>query len=415
MNLEETKAFADLCLNCKNPMCRKGCPIETRIPEFISKIKNKQLEEAYKILQDNNIMSEICSIICPSENQCMGKCIKGIKGEPIRINDLENFVNKWAEENNIDYKIKTKKTQNIKIAIIGSGPAGLACATELLKEGIDVTIFEKEQALGGLLEYGIPDFRLPKRIVRKAIEKLKHAGLKIKLGKEFGKDFTIEQLKQEGFKKIFLAIGAGKSNVYSLSEEENDKIYKSDNFLKNYSMQKKFPKLDNIIVIGGGNVAIDSARVAKKIGAKKVTILYRRNRELMPARNIEIEDALNDGVEIDYLTRVISADIKDNKIKEVKCIKTKIENEKAIDILNSEFTVKADAIIFAIGLVPDSELLKQNGIILENKLVKVNEKYETNIKDVYAGGDLVETKSTVCRAIATGKKVAKNILENIKD
>lgn len=405
----EINNFANLCLNCKKPMCKTGCPIETNIPEFITKIKEKKIEEAYKILQENNIMSEVCSTICPSENQCMGKCVRGIKSEPIKINKLESFVNEWAIKNNINYEIKTKQARNIKIAIIGAGPAGLACGVELLKEGFEVTIFEKEQALGGLLEYGIPDFRLQREKIIRVIEKLKKAGLNIKLGKELGKDFSINSLKQEGFEKIFLAIGAGKANTYKLSAQSSNKIYNADDFLKKYNTKKEFPKLGQVIVIGGGNVAIDSARVAKRLGAEKVTIAYRRSKELMPARNIEIEDALKDGVEIMYLTKVVSAIILENEIKEVECIKTKIENEKAIDIPNSEFKIKADTIIFAIGLVPDSNLLEKNGIILQNKLVKVDENYETNIKDVYAGGDLVETKSTVCRAIATGKKVAKAI------
>ena len=409
-NLEKIKNSANLCLNCKNPMCKKGCPIETKIPEFISKIKENKFEEAYKILQENNIMSEICSTVCPTENQCMGKCIKGIKTEPIKINELEKFVNDWAKTNNIEYNIEVKNKNGIKVAIVGSGPAGLACANELLKEGFEVTIFEKEEKIGGLLEYGIPDFRLPRTAMKKVTEKLIKMGLKLELGKALGKDFSITDLKEK-FKYIFLAIGAGISNTYKLTDEKCDNIYIADEFLKLYSNHKNIENLGNVIVIGGGNVAIDSARTAVRMGAESVTIAYRRNEELMPARKIEIEDAINDGVNILYLTKVISASVEDEKIKEITCIKTEIKDSKAVDIEGTEFKLKADSIIFAIGLIPDAKILEQNGIIIEDKMVKVDENHMTNIEGVFAGGDLVETKSTVCRAIATGKKVAKAIIE----
>ncbi len=408
-NLEDIKNSANLCLNCKNPMCKKGCPIETQIPEFISKIKENNLKEAYNILQDNNIMSEICSTICPTENQCMGKCIKGIKAEPIKINLLEKFVNNWAEFNNVDYKIETKKKNGIKVAIIGAGPAGLACATELLKEGFEITIFEKEQKIGGLLEYGIPDFRLPRTAMKKVTEKLKYMGIKIELGKAFGKDFSINDLK-EHFKYIFLAVGAGISNIYKLTDEECNNIYKADEFLKNYNNKQTIENLGNVVVIGGGNVAMDSARAAIRMGATSVTIAYRRNEELMPARKIEIEDTIKDGVDILYLTKVTSADVQNGKLKEVTCIKTEIKDNKVVDVEGSEFKIKADSIIFAIGLIPDTKLLEKNGIIVEDKMVKIDENYMTNLEGVFAGGDLVETKSTVCRAISTGKKVAKVII-----
>jgi len=413
-DLEDIKNSANLCLNCKNPMCKKGCPIETNIPEFISKIKENKFEEAYKILQENNIMSEICSTVCPTENQCMGKCIRGIKTEPIKINKLEKFVNNWAEVNGIEHGIEIKEKNDIKVAIVGSGPAGIACATELLKEGFEVTIFEKEEKIGGLLEYGIPDFRLPRKTLKKVIEKLIKMGLKLELGKALGKDFSIKDLKEK-FKYIFLAIGAGISNTYKLTDEASDNIFIADEFLKSFNNHEEIKNLGNVVVIGGGNVAIDSARAAIRMGATSVTIAYRRNEELMPARKIEIEDAINDGVNIIYLTKVISANLENGKIKGITCIKTKIENNKVIDIENSEFVLEADSIIFAIGLIPDTRLLEQNGITIENKMVKVDENYMTNIEDVFAGGDLVETKSTVCRAIATGKKVSKAIIEKTKN
>lgn len=410
-NYEEIQNWASLCLNCKNPMCKKGCPIETNIPEFIEKVKENKLEEAYSILQENNIMSEICSTICPSENQCMGKCVKGIKTEPVNINSLEKFVNEWAEENNIQYTINKKKNNGIKVAIIGAGPAGLACATELLKEGFDVTIYEKENKLGGLLEYGIPNFRLPRTAIKKVEKRLTELGLKVKFNQTLGQNFTIQDLKKQKYEYIFLAIGAGISNTYKLLDEGSNQIYKADEFLKKYNKNQAIENLGDVIVIGGGNVAIDTARVAKRVGAKSVTIVYRRNEQLMPARKIEIEDAIKDGVDILYLTKVVSANVKDGKITEVICTKTEIQNNNVVDIPKSEFKLRANSVIFAIGLIPDKELLEKNGIHLEGKQVKIDENYMSNIDKIYAGGDLVETKSTVCRAIATGKKVARKIIQ----
>jgi len=411
-NFDKIKNIANLCLNCKKPLCKTGCPIQTKIPEFISNIKENNLEEAYNILQENNIMSEICSTICPSEEQCMSKCIKGIKNEPIKINLLEKFVNNWAEINNVSYDIKIQEKNNVKAAIVGGGPAGISCATELLKEGFDVTIFEKEEKLGGLLEYGIPDFRLPRNALKKVIQELKNIGLKVELNKQLGKDFFIDELKKQNYEYIFLAIGAGVSNKYKLTDKNCKSIYESDDFLKRYNTNKEIKELGDVIVIGGGNVALDSARAAMRMGATSVTIVYRRNAELMPARKIELEDAIKDRVNILYLTKVISANVEDEKLKEITCIKTEIKDNKAVDIPNSEFKLKADSIIFAIGLVPDAKLLEQNGIDIEQKLVKIDDNYMTNIDNVFAGGDLVETKSTVCRAIATGKKVAKAIIED---
>lgn len=211
---------ASRCLNCKKPMCRKGCPIATNIPTFISKIKDNNFKEAYTILHENNLMSQICSNICPVENQCMGSCIRGIKGKPVRINYLEKFVNDWANQNNITYEVPINKVSNKKVAIIGSGPAGMACGIELKKSGVDVTIFEKEAKCGGILEYGIPDFRLSKDILTNLIDKLKDMGIKFQTNMELGKDITLESLKKEGYDNIFLAMGAEKQSTYKLTDEK---------------------------------------------------------------------------------------------------------------------------------------------------------------------------------------------------
>ena len=410
-NLDDVLNKASKCLNCKNPMCRKGCPIATNIPEFISKIKENNYLEAYNILQENNLMSEICSTVCPVERQCMGSCVRGINGEPVQINYLERFINDWAKENNIKYDIKCKNISNKKIAIIGAGPAGLACSIELRKAGADVTIFEKEKMCGGILGYGIPDFRLSKNTIENLIDKVQALGVKIKTGVELGKDIDIKTLKEQGYEYIFLGMGAEKQTTYTLTNEQVYGIFKSDEFLKAYNTGKQIKNLGTTVVIGGGNVAFDSARTALRMGAKEVYILYRRNEELMPARKIELQEAIEDGVQMVFQTKVIGAIVANGKLNQIECIKTKIENEKAVDIKGSNYMMKVDTVIFAIGSKANEQLLNKLGIKTENGLVCVNENYMTNIDKVYAGGDLVETKSSVCRAIATGKKAAKAILE----
>ena len=410
-NLDDVLNKASKCLNCKNPMCRKGCPIATNIPEFISKIKENNYLEAYNILQENNLMSEICSTVCPVERQCMGSCVRGINGEPVQINYLERFINDWAKENNIKYDIKCKNISNKKIAIIGAGPAGLACSIELRKAGADVTIFEKEEMCGGILEYGIRDFRLSKNTIENLIDKVQALGVKIKTGVELGKDIDIKTLKEQGYEYIFLGMGAEKQTTYTLTNEQVYGIFKSDEFLKAYNTGKQIKNLGTTVVIGGGNAAFDSARTALRMGAKEVYILYRRNEELMPARKIELQEAIEDGVQMVFQTKVIGATVANGKLNQIECIKTKIENEKAVDIKGSNYMMKVDTVIFAIGSKANEQLLNKLGIKTENGLVCVNENYMTNIDKVYAGGDLVETKSSVCRAIATGKKAAKAILE----
>lgn len=244
-NIDSVLEKAGKCLNCKNPLCRKGCPIATNIPSFISKIKDNKFEEAYYILQENNMMSHICSTICPVENQCKGSCIRGIKGESVEINYLERFINNWAIENNIKYTPKIAPLSNRKAAVIGAGPAGISCAIELRKAGIDVTIFEKEQKCGGILQYGIPDFRLSKDIVENLINRVKSLGINFKNGIEFGKDITIDSLKNEGYEDIFIGIGAQKQSTYKLTDEETPDIFESDDFLKRYNQRRNHKRFRN--------------------------------------------------------------------------------------------------------------------------------------------------------------------------
>ena len=356
--MEDIKSLANACLNCKKPMCKTGCPISTKIPEFIECIKNNKYKKAYEILQANNIMSQICSKICQTENQCMGSCVRALKGNPVKINKLEEFINSWAKENNIQYELEKEEDKKEKIAIIGGGPAGISCAVELKVKGFDVTILEKEGSLGGVLEYEIPDFRLNKTYVRELEEKIKKIGIKIKTNVEFGIDFNLEDLKNKSYKAVFLAIGAYVQNQYKLTEAKCSDIYTADELLRKYHNKEKINNLGKTIVIGGGNVAMDVARTTNKVGNEAVTVVYRRTNELMPAIKTEQEEAKKEGVKFIYNTKVLEAiHNKDNRLEKIKCIKTKIENDKAVDIPGSEFEMEADSIIFAIGYKIDEKML----------------------------------------------------------
>ena len=344
------------------------------------------------------------------KNIACGHCVKGIKGEPVKVSKLEKYVNLWARENNVKYINNIEKTNNIKVAVIGSGPAGIECSTELAKQGFKVTIFEKEEEIGGLLTYGIPGFRLPRNITENLTSRIKSLGIEIKTGIEFGKDLSLIELKQQGYKAVFIGIGADIPSTYNLSNEECNKVYKSNYILKEYNAKRIVKDLGKVIVIGGGNVATDSARAAIRMGAKSSTIVYRRDNSKMPARQIELEEALADGVQIIYNTKVISADIDNGNIKIVKCIKTDSNGDKIVDIENSEFYLEADSIIFAIGLKPDKNLIENEGLELNEKgLIKIDEDCMTNLEGVFAGGDVAQNKATVCMAIKAGKNAAKNI------
>ena len=409
---EEILEKANYCLKCKNKPCSKACPMNTNIPEFIAEVSKKEYQKAYEILRENNIFSHICSIVCPQEEQCEGSCVRGIKGTPTQIGKIEKFVNEWAEKNSIKHNVQVEKTNNKKVAVIGSGPAGMQAAYDLVKEGNEVTILEKEKTLGGILNYGIPDFRLKKEYVNNIIKELKQLGVIFETEKELGKNIYIKDLLKE-YDSIFLGIGAEISSQYSLGEF--DKIYDSDYFLKAYNSNNFIKDLGNVVVIGGGNVAMDSARAAIKMGATTSNILYRRDEEHMPARKIELQEAIEDGVNPEFKTRVIKAEGKERKIEKVKCIKTEVIDGKAIDMPNTEFDFIADSVVFAIGLKPNKEILEKEGLEYNEKgLIAVDENGKTNIENVYAGGDLVESKSTVCRALGSARKAAKAIIENFK-
>lgn len=404
-NITEILNIAKNCLNCKHKPCQNACPMKTRVPEFIAKIKEEKFNEAYDILLENNTFSNICSTICPQEQQCEGSCVRGIKGEPMPIGRLERFINEWAKENNYTYKMnEIKEMSNKKVAIVGSGPASISCAIELAKMGIKSVILEKDEAFGGILRYGIPDFRLNKDTLEHILENAKNMGIEMNSNIEFGKDISLKEL-QDKYDAVFLGIGAETPSTYKLADEEYSSIYKSDYFLKKYNEKDFIQNLGTTVVIGGGNVAMDCARTAVKMGAKKTYVLYRRARENMPARDIEIKEAMEDGVEFNYTTKVIKA-FGDNKLTQIECIKTVVEDGKAVDVENSNFKMDVATVVFAIGLTPNGKLLEAQGIETDRGLIKINEDGETCIKGVFAGGDATESKSSVCRAVAAGKKAA---------
>lgn len=402
---------ANRCLNCKLPKCVEGCPINNRIPEFIEQIKNKNYEEAYKIIRTVSPLGAICGRVCPHENQCQGSCVKSVKGEPILIGELEAAVCDWARENKIKIKYDIKEN-NIKVAIIGSGPSGIACAVELRKLGYDVTIFEKENFLGGILMYGIPDYRLSKKIVAEVIEDLLEFGIKVELNTillsndyekkdvdkfENKKIITLENLLSQDYKAIFLGIGTETSNILSIEGSLIYGVFGANEFLKN----ERDCNGKKIIVIGGGNVAMDSARVAKKEGAE-VTIVYRKQKENMPANKKEIEEAENEGIKFVFGTNVIKINAlnNENKISAIECDTGKI--------------IETDYVIMAIGSTTNTEYIDERIELTEQGLIKINENYETSIENVYAGGDLVQKKATVCMAIKNGKEAANSMDKNVK-
>jgi len=409
----DIEEMANYCLNCKNKPCsNQGCPMHTPIPDFIDCIKNEKIDYAYKILTDNNIFSHICSIVCPQEKQCEGKCVRGIKGNPVSIGKLEKFVNQTAREDHLVILRNKKEKNGKKVAIIGSGPAGLECAYELALAGFEVDVFEKENFAGGILKYGIPDFRLDKGKVDRVIREIKKQGVHFYFKKSLGKNIDIQELKED-YDYIFISIGLSKQQSYQLNAEHLEGIYKSDKFLRAYYNKKYIENLGEVVIIGGGNVAMDCARVAIRMGATKAKILYRRDRNYMPASESELEDAINEGVEFKELVRVDSANGENGRVVTVNCAVTEIVDGKAIDKGDAElYTEKADTVVFAIGSKTDSKVLEACGLKTDEKgYLIVDGNGMTSIENVYAGGDLTENNSTVCYALASGKRVAQKIIE----
>lgn len=410
---EKIKELCDECLNCKNPTCILGCPANNNIPKFIMLCKEKKYNEAYEEINKTSTLSSICSLVCPYEKQCMGHCIKNKINKPVNIPLIEQFISSKVI---LEKKIILKNSQ--KIALIGSGPASLACAEILVLKGYNVDIYDKYFEAGGILTYGIPDFVLKKDIIKNKIDYLKLLGIHFIFNKELAKDIFLNNLRKQ-YDAVFLGFGAGISKKMDIKNHDLKNIVGANEFLQNI-YEKKFnlyKDVKKIIVIGGGNTAIDAARVAKLKLDCPVTILYRRSQKEMPARNDEIIKAQTDNIDFMFLTNPIEY-LGNTKVESVKCIKMKLiesQNQRArpVEIENSEFTIKADLVIEAISSSVDSKLtsdLKCNswgGII-------VDENMQTNIDGVFAGGDCVNGPSLVVIAMNDGIKAAKGIDKYLK-
>lgn len=425
-NDEEAVKEASRCLNCKNPRCVEGCPINIKIPEFISAIKDQDIEKAYKIISESSSLSAICGRVCPQEKQCEGKCIRGIKGDSIAIGALERYVSDKALLDNMQSKF-IKEKNNKKVAIIGSGPAGLACASELIKHGFSVVIYESLHKAGGVLTYGIPEFRLPKEIVNKQIDNLKKLGVKIKLNIPVGNAITINELKEE-YDAIFIGTGAGIPKFMGIDGEDANEVFSANeiltriNLMKSYKNNSKTPikKSGIAYVIGGGNVAMDAARSLKRLGIE-THLMYRRSEEELPARKTEVHHAKEEGIIFDILKNPKKI-IKDenNTVKGIEYVDMELGEpgedgrRKVKEIEGSNKKVKCDMVIMALGTLQNHESLKESNIKLNDKRLIIVNNYETTENNIYAGGDAVTGAATVILAMEAGKKAAENIISRYK-
>lgn len=422
--MEKINEKANYCLNCKvKPCSLKGCPLGNAIPDFIAQVKEENYEEAYKILSETTVLPGVCGRICPHKKQCQGSCIRGIKGEPVSIGDLEALVFDKAMkkgytlskcwESKIDSN--SKKCINKKVAIIGGGPAGLTCSAFLAKEGVNVTIYEKYDYLGGLLIHGIPEFRLPKEVVKRTVDNILDLGIEVKYNQELGKDITLKELREQ-YDAIFLSIGANVSSKMGVEGEELQGVYGGNELLE-YNLHPNYEG-KSVAVVGGGNVAMDCARTIKKLGAKDVKVIYRRAREQMPAEDKEVADAIEEGIEFLFQNNIVKIIGKD-KVEKVELIKTELVQKEGetrlvpVNIENSNYTLDIDYVVMALGSKP-SEFVSKLGLDTNRwENIEVNENYQTSNETIYAGGDIAGVKSTVAWASKSGREAAKNILKNL--
>lgn len=413
---------AKRCLNCKHKPCVSGCPVNVRIPEFIEQVANGEFEEAYKIVTSTNSLPAICGRVCPQENQCEGKCVRGIKGEAVGVGRLERFVADWHKEHVGNKDVTEIESNGIKVAVIGSGPAGLACAGDLVNKGYKVTVFESLHKEGGVLVYGIPQFRLSKDIVAYEIETLAKKGVEFIHNVVVGKSIYIDDLFDEGYKAVFIGTGAGLPMFMNIEGENLVGVYSANEYLTRINLMKAYKdeydtpikRNKNVVVVGAGNVAMDAARCAKRMGAD-VHVVYRRSRAEMPARAEEIEHAEEEGIKFHLLNnpvRILGDE--NNCVNRIECVKMELGEPDAsgrrrpIPIEGSEYIIEADAVIMALGTrlnnlikrtTPNLELNERGGLLAD-------EDGKTSREGVFAGGDAVTGAATVIRAMGAGKKAA---------
>ena len=424
------------CLDCKNMPCVGACPVKIHIPEFISKIKDGDFEGAYQVITKTSSLPAVCGRVCPQETQCESKCVRGIKGESVGIGRLERFVADWHNTFGTEEPISPKSNGH-KVAIVGSGPSGLTCAGDLAKKGYDVTIYEALHTAGGVLVYGIPEFRLPKKIVAKEVDTLRKLGVKIETNVVIGKTLTIDDLFDMGYEAVFIGSGAGLPNFMGIPGESLNGVYSANEFLTRSNLMKSYienpetpiMKGGKVAVVGGGNVAMDAARTALRLGAEKVYIVYRRSMEELPARHEEVEHAIEEGIEFNLLcnpTEIIGynnpddpKDPKNGFVKGMRCIKMELgePDEKGrrrpVTIPDSEFTIDVDTVIMSIGTSPNPLIKSTTDGLEVNRHggIVVNEDGLTSRDAVYAGGDAVTGAATVISAMGAGKTAARAIDE----
>ncbi len=429
-------AEANRCINCKNKPCVGGCPVNIRIPEFIAKVKVGDFEGAYQIITESSSLPAVCGRVCPQETQCESKCTLGNKFEPVAIGRLERFVADWHNKN-VKESAQKPSSNGHKVAVVGSGPSGLTCAGDLAKKGYDVTVFEALHTAGGVLVYGIPEFRLPKSIVAKEVDTLENLGVKVETNVVVGKTLTIDELFEMGYEAVFVGSGAGLPNFMGIPGESLKGVYSANEFLTRSNLMKSYletpetpiMKGGNVAVVGGGNVAMDAARTALRLGAEKVYIVYRRSMEELPARAEEVEHAEEEGIDFKLLcnpVEILGYDNPDDKrdpkngfVTGMKCIRMELgePDEKGrrrpVPVPNSEFVLDVDTVIMSIGTSPNP-LIKSTTEGLEvNRWggIVVNEDGLTSREGVYAGGDAVTGAATVISAMGAGKVAATAIDE----
>lgn len=428
-NLEEAIEEAERCINCKNAKCIIGCPVSIDIPKFIQEVKAGNVIDAYQTISNSSALPAVCGRVCPQESQCEGNCIRGIKGEPVSIGKLERFVADWAMENGLKPKGAEVKLGK-KVAVVGAGPAGLTCAGDLAKLGYDVTIFEALHEPGGVLVYGIPEFRLPKeKIVKKEIENVLSLGVEIERNVVVGKSVTIDELmEEEGYEAVFIGSGAGLPKFMGIEGENLNGVFSANEYLTRSNLMKAYQehsttpimKSKKVAVVGGGNVAMDAARTALRLGAE-VHIVYRRSEQELPARVEEVHHAKEEGIIFDLLTNPIEIlGNSDSWVTGIKCVKMELGEPDAsgrrrpVEVRDSEFVIEVDTVIMSLGTSPNPLISSTTDGLDVNKyqcIIANEETGETTKKGVFAGGDAVTGAATVILAMGAGKAAAKGIHE----